>query len=753
VPLFFVGLCAAVGVGFARPLWYDPVGRDFFRSLAQLRSEMDRATPDLTRARDLGEEAAAMADRYPRQEAEVHYLLGSSYLFLASAAQPTEALALWQQARKHLEQSDNANPANIDQGRLRYRLANAWFHTGENPQHVLDFMLATVDSADDRVEGYGMITELYLRLPAPNIREALNANQKQLSQPIEDETILAPARLLRGELFLRVKEPALAREALARIPRSAPPEIRTRARLLKAQVAQEEGCWVEAARAWEDVLADKSHPPENAMRVRYQLGQCYQRLDRVRDAQRTWQPVLEAGNEEAQAATLALAGLMQNHDDLTGAMKMYEHFLTTTPSANAYKNTLAPLDDVRSQISKACVLFREKDEFARSQVLARMYAHLAPVGASEELRGEAADAWATKLRAERQSKKAAEQFREAGSAFAARATVAKEPTDRAKWYRKSADRFVQGQEYPRALAVFEQYRQVEADPEKLGESWFAVAKVYHEMIDEPRSTAAFRKCIEFPGPSAFRARLALAQNDIDAGRLDDAEATLDQNLKLDLSSESETHKQSLFTLADLQYRRGKYRLASLRYQEALDHYPADPRAAEARFHLGDCYRLLADLEIPLRDFRRGQTPEAIRHIDERYRRWLMMALANFQKVIDDLSASKTATAISDDDETILRQAYFAAGKCLIDLGRYEEAIRLFELIGVHYRNKIEHLDALREIWRVYWMQQLPEKARETVRKMRVVLNEIDNEEIFKHTRQSKQAWLEWVNWAEGAEKQ
>src|SRR5262249_54557881 len=159
------------------------------------------------------------------------------------------------------------------------------------------------------------IADLYLRLPSPNIREALNANQKQLSQPLEDETVLAPVRLLRGELFLRIKEPALAREALARIPKSAPPEITARARFLNAQISQEEGSWLEAARAWEAVLANKSRPPENPMRIRYQLGQCYQRLDRVEDAQRAWQPLLDAGSEEAQAATLALAELLQNRGD------------------------------------------------------------------------------------------------------------------------------------------------------------------------------------------------------------------------------------------------------------------------------------------------------------------------------------------------------------------------------------------------------------------------------------------------------
>jgi tetratricopeptide (TPR) repeat protein len=748
VPVFVLGLCAVAGACAGRPLWHDHDARAFARAFSALREEMERPTPDAARARALGEEVLPYLERFRRHAGEVHHLLGSSYLLLASNADATDAPELWQRARNHLEQADALGVAPEQVNRLRYRLAKAWFNTSVEPQRVLDCLLGSVDSADDRVEGFGMIAQCYLRLPTPDVRAALQANQKQLSQPIDDDRLLAPARLLRGELFLRVKEPTLARDALARIPNSAPPEVLAKARYLRASIAQEEGLWAEAVQNWEQVLGEGTVSAEAMARVRYYMGVCYQRLNRPGEAARAWELVLDSEGIEAPAAALALAALRDAAGDTAMALKMYERFFHDSPEARAYRNELAPLPETRAQVVGSCTRWREKKDYARSQQLARLYGKLSRPGEADDLRARAADDWAAELSNARAEKKAVEQYREAAEAYVALASAARAPSEQGRGFRSAAERYYRAKDYAPALAMLDQYRKRETAPEKIGESWFLTAQIYQALENRENASGAYRKCIEFPGAIAFRARLALAQIDFEDGRLDIAEEVLKQNLELDLSYESDSRRLTLFMLADLLYKRGKYTLASQGYQEALDHYPTDARAAEARFHLGDCYRLLADLENQNLGFGSTRTPEALRLIRERYRRWLMMALANYQKLADDLSARRANAPLTEDEETLLRQAEVAQGKCQIDLGHYADAIKLFEMLTVRYRYQVEHLNALREVWRCHWMMRNPDKARETVRLMRTVLREVDPKKLQEGTGQSPEEWLQWVEWAE-----
>ena len=92
-----------------------------------------------------------------------------------------------------------------------------------------------------------MLTQAYLRLPEPDLANALLANQKQLDQPTPDENRLAAARLLRGELLLRVQDRQEARKALSRIAANAPLAILSRARRLQARSYQDGDAWAEAA--------------------------------------------------------------------------------------------------------------------------------------------------------------------------------------------------------------------------------------------------------------------------------------------------------------------------------------------------------------------------------------------------------------------------------------------------------------------------------------------------------------------------
>src|SRR5437762_10082062 len=118
----------------------------------------------------------------------------------------------------------------------------------------------------------------------------------------------------------------------------------------------------------------------------------------------------------------------------------------------------------------------------------------------------------------------------------------------------------------------------------------------------------------------------------DEGKCDEAEAELDQNLGLMRNKpDPEAHKKSLFLLADVYYKWGNFRLAALRYQEALDQYPNNPATITVRWRLAECYRKLAQHEFD----RQG----GLQNINM-FRVWMPMAKANYEKLVDDLTGLK-----------------------------------------------------------------------------------------------------------------
>jgi hypothetical protein len=198
VPAFLAGVLALLAVWLTRPVWYDPDAREVDRELAQLRAALESpgASPHnlLAQAADL----LGRIDRLPARAGEAHFLTGSAYVRMAEKLPADRADETWRKARYHLEQAEKLGVPEGDVPRLQYRLAKAWFQTGGDMHRVIEYLNATIEqAAEDRGEGYGLLTQAYLRARPRDVPAALAANQKQLQQPTADENLLAPARLLR----------------------------------------------------------------------------------------------------------------------------------------------------------------------------------------------------------------------------------------------------------------------------------------------------------------------------------------------------------------------------------------------------------------------------------------------------------------------------------------------------------------------------------------------------------------------------
>src|SRR5205823_4798669 len=137
-----------------------------------------------------------------------------------------------------------------DRPRLEYRLAKAWAHTGAPPQKVIAALSHLIEEgADDdpheKARGYDLLAEAYLQLPQPDLEDALAATVKEIDLPNVDADLLAPARLRRGELLLRLDRAEEARDVLKKI--KTPPEVVARARRRLVRSLEQDGLWGEAA--------------------------------------------------------------------------------------------------------------------------------------------------------------------------------------------------------------------------------------------------------------------------------------------------------------------------------------------------------------------------------------------------------------------------------------------------------------------------------------------------------------------------
>ena len=339
--------------------------------------------------------------------------------------------------------------------------------------------------------------------------------------------------------------------------------------------------------------------------------------------------------------------------------------------------------------------------------------------------------------------------RDAGNAYQRLATLATAATDQSKWLWLSADRYAQGQNYAEAVTILKRFLTVEAAPERLGAAWFKLAETYQASGDAGGARAAFLKCIEYPGAAGYRARLQLAQADIDRGNLDDAEASLRQNLELMRGApDEEVYEKSLRVLALALIKHGDFRMAALRLQELLERYPGIPDTMRTRQQLAECYRRLAAQEEQNLHSGAYLTADAQIHYREQRRRWMQMAAAHYQKLVDDLAAMQTSRGLGQAEEATFRQAGFALADCRFESGDYPAAIQLYEELVARYPRRPEALVALKQVTRCYWVQRDQKNAVDTIKRLQVTLKAVADADLARQPDgQTRQEWEDWLDWA------
>jgi tetratricopeptide (TPR) repeat protein len=744
----------------ARPTWRDGHARQLESDLTKARQLLDRPNPDLGHALPLTDKLLDRIERHPERAAEIHFLAGWAHARAGSAAAGGEALDDWRQARTHLERAETLGVPEADRPRLTCLLGKAWFQTHGDLHQVIAYLESAVATADDNPpEGYALLTQAYLRLPTPDIDAALKANAKQLEWPGMDETVLAPARLLRGGLLLQLQRPAEARRVLEHIGDQSPPDVRSQARYLRARSyqADEPANWAKAAELWKAILADSQAPPRELASVLYNLGVCYRHLNQLADAAQAWEQCADRADagDEGQAAGLGLAELRLADNRAPAALDAFARIIRNINGPADWHNALVNLSSARQAFERGCAAFRNSGEYDSAIQLARLYEKLSPAGTAQEQRAQAAEAWARLKKSEAaktpgapESEDALALFRQAGEAYQRAAELAATPEVQTNRFWQSAACFVEGQDPARALPVLEKLVALPLKPARLGEAWYLLAETRHALKDEAAALDAYSKCIEYQTAFALRARYHLAMAEKAANRIDAARAALEQNLGLlQDDRDAEALEKTLSALADLQFAGGEYHEAALHLERLLQSFPDSPEILRRRHRLADCYHLSADKERQT-FMQAGISPDLQRHAHEQYDRYEQKALALYEGVSDALGKLKVEKGLDKDQDEAFLRAAFAAAECRYNLGDYPQAIGLYQQLQSYYKGRVEELHALAGIARCYWSKDGDDdkrKALEAVQSIRTLLKILKDSDFDRGPGSwDRQKWEEYL---------
>ncbi len=299
-----------------------------------------------------------------------------------------------------------------------------------------------------------------------------------------------------------------------------------------------------------------------------------------------------------------------------------------------------------------------------------------------------------------------------------------------------------------ASTAFKQF--VEGRPEgdlRRAEAIFRIASILNAEGDLEEAAAQYARVIdEFPAsPIAARATVPLAQcleaTDRRADALSRLQAVVDGHAGL--KPDAPEYREALLELARLTVSSGDLARGAALLDEALRRYPNDHRVPEMRFQLGECRRGLArDAAKRLADG--ALSPSQRQAIDEQRQADLDAARGEFEAVVQVLD-KKQASDLDPLERDALRLSHLYRADCLFDLGRYREAIDLYEIAERRYADNAVSMVALIQIVNAWHELGDADRAVTAERRAEIRLAQLpdtvflEGDSIF-----SREAWERWL---------
>ncbi len=352
---------------------------------------------------------------------------------------------------------------------------------------------------------------------------------------------------------------------------------------------------------------------------------------------------------------------------------------------------------------------------------------------------------------------AAAHYEQAGDYFyqyALRANAAGDEQGFADTLWASAQCYDHAQLWDKAIERYADYTQHRPEDPRRHRARLHLALAYQASGRPESALQHFAALIDDPetrtSPEAYDALVPMAQCYAAVGDVDGAQRTLLTVVENHpaITPESSQYRDALIELGRLHHRTGQFNLAIERFTQAMDLYgPArGERSAAVRFALADSYRQSAR-ELAERLGESVSQAQLVQRRADRQRR-LEEAMKLFDQVITQLDEQPTEL-LTELERLYLRNAFFYRADCAYDLGRFKQAIELYDLAAGRYAHDPASLVALVQIVNAYSEQGLTPQARAANRRAyehfrRIPDEAFDDPNLPMDARHWDQ-WLRWTN--------
>ncbi len=703
----------------------------------------------------LGVVAAEEADELWAQERADYFLLAARHLEVARergfarALEPATALLLGRslclggrvaESLPILEQALEELPDRATE--IHKLLSTAYRHAPEPDlhkamEHTAEFLADPELSVSDRETG--LLDQAQLQWELGDFA----ACAKALDRIPADAFIRPEAELLRGQIDLRA-----AREAKNQLNQQSTAEDR------QAVKKRYDDTMKTLRKAQDDPLADRA-----IRQSMYLIGVCLLETGDVRGAVAQFERTrdLYRDSPEGIAAGLQVADLLLEAQRDEQALTALRRMLAVIPETPEFSNPWIPPAEFRGRVLADYQHFVDAAQYENAVGLTETMFPLFPRTQCVRLAAETYRSWARSLlhaaeslphpQADEMRARGRAQYRKAGQVFGQLAelefTTRNYPDD--VW--QSAESYLAGHRFTQAVAALDEYLKYELRRRRplalvnLGEALLALGRIDDALL-------ALGECIEFyPDDAAsFQARLWAARATAEKGDVAAAEALLRENLNGELlTPDSKEWRDSLFALGKLLAAAGRHGEAIERLEEAVARYPDSRQAIEARYLIAECCQQAA--KVPQEKATTDTVETArIAHLKQAQQH-LETAISYYEQTQEVLNRRQEQTELSPLEKLLLRNSYFAAGACLVELGRDDEAIRAYSTATNRYQHDPEVLEAFTQIATCYRRLNKPREARGTIQQAKAVLDRIDpNASFAEATIYSRREWKELLDW-------
>ncbi len=220
-----------------------------------------------------------------------------------------------------------------------------------------------------------------------------------------------------------------------------------------------------------------------------------------------------------------------------------------------------------------------------------------------------------------------------------------------------------------------------------------------------------------------------------------------------ITPEAEEFSQSLFELANLYYRTGRFEEAVARLEEFTQRYPNDERIGQLLFLMADSYRksaLALDRQPGPASADASGSPPApdLVEIAAAKRDRLTKAKGFYDQVVDIFHNKPPQ---DDIDKLYLKLAYFYRADCLYDMGQYLDSIKLYDTAAFRYQDDPAALAAYVQIVNAYCAVGKIDEAKTANERAKWILRRMPPD-AFKDGAfpMPKEYWAAWLQWTSNA---